>query len=183
MRRLAVAVMLVVLASIAGACRKPEPQAVAAPPASLPRASEFSGTADLLASIERGTFDERVGLTEQLAALKIPPPVDVAFVRGTRVPQEALGELRELAQRLRANPRLRVDLIGCSDPSGPEAVNLRISQARAESVASELETLGVAESQLGEVVGRGESCEVAERVVHVLPELWNGKPQPDADVI
>lgn len=57
--------------------------------------------------------------------------------------------------------------MGCSDPSGPAALNRRISTERAQSVAAALRKLGVPDDRIGKVVGRGEECIVKERAVHV----------------
>lgn len=131
----------------------------------------FSDTAELLEAIEDGTFSERVGSSRIVEVVTLPPRVTVEFVRGTGIPEDQAEELQELAARLKANHRVEVDLIGCSDPSGSELVNLRISRDRAEAVAARLSELGVAEAQLDEVVGRGEACEVQERVVQAIPSL------------
>lgn len=131
--------------------------------------AEFADTLDLLDAIEDGTFAKRAGIAEKLEAATLPDPVKVEFVRGSDVPEDQREGLEALAARLRESEQVVVDLVGCSDPSGPEALNRRISQARAESVASLLLELGVAESQIGEVLGRGEDCEVKKRAVHAIP--------------
>jgi len=155
------------------------PQTV--PEAPAPQDSRFESKADLLRAIESGTFAERADIEDEAeapTALPSPPdvpdPVEIEFVRGTALPSDQRNELRELAAALTSDPRLTVTVVGCSDPPGSEAVNLRISRARAETVAAHLEELGVPAAQLGEVVGRGESCEVPERVVHVSAALRGG---------
>ena len=132
--------------------------------------SEFRSTTDLLRSIEEGTFAERVGTPEPPEPqATVPEAIKIAFVSGSKVPDDQLARLEALAGRLRADTSLRVEVLGCSDPSGSEAVNLRVSRARAESVATKLRGLGVSAQQIAEVVGRGEGCEVQERAVHVTP--------------
>jgi outer membrane protein OmpA-like peptidoglycan-associated protein len=167
------------------ACAREEPAEPFAAQIPHPTADDvpFDSTMELLEAVEERTFAERAGSLEALERraaaqaepeVSVPAPVKVAFVSGTRVPDDARDALRELAARLEAEPRLAVDLVGCSDPSGSREVNLRISQARAEAVAAELEALGARTSQIREVVGRGEGCEVQERAVHVTPALGSG---------
>lgn len=131
--------------------------------------TEFADPLELLEAIERGTFAERMGLTEELAAATLPAPIEVEFVSGTAVPEDQLGEISELASALSGAEGVTLDVIGCSDPSGPEGLNLRISQRRAEAVATRLRELGVKQAAIAEVEGRGEGCDVPERVVHVEP--------------
>jgi len=132
-------------------------------------AGGFDNTLDLLRSIERGTFSERAGLLDEVEEAKLPPPVKIGFVSGTEVPADQQDALHQLAEQLKADRRLAVDLVGCSDPSGSAGLNQRISQARAESVARWLEQLGVQEDQLARVVGRGEQCEQQQRMVLATP--------------
>lgn len=147
-----------------------EPQGpVPAPPSEKLSPGDFADTVDLLHSIERGTFTKRAGLSVEIEEAKLPPPVTIGFLSGTEVPAEQRGALRKLASQLEADRRLAVDLVGCSDPSGSAAVNQRISQARAESVARSLKRLGVNADQLARVVGRGEQCEQKQRMVLATP--------------
>jgi outer membrane protein OmpA-like peptidoglycan-associated protein len=99
----------------------------------------------------------------------IPEAIEVAFVSGAVVPADQVAKLETLARRLRQDASLSVDIVGCADPSGPKDMNLRISEARARAVASQLRSLGVSEEQISSVVGRGEDCEVQERAAHVAP--------------
>lgn len=136
---------------------------------------EFGSTLDLLRSIERGTFTKRAGLIDEIEEAKLPPPLTIDFVSGTQVPADQQPALRKLARQLEADRHMAVDLVGCSDPSGSAALNRRISQARAESVARRLEQLGVGKDQLGEVVGRGEQCEQQQRMVLATPIYPQGE--------
>lgn len=148
------------------ACPEPEPVAVPEPPPLVQETdTPFEDPSDLLESIEEGTFAEEVGIVEEIEAVRLPAPITVEFVRGTAVPADQEDEIRQLAEALQTNERFQVDLTGCSDPPGSEALNRRISQARANSVAARLEALGVPSEQLGEVVGRGEDCEEPQRAV------------------
>lgn len=162
-----VAAVLALLLGIA--CRESEPVEVPSPPPE--HETGFKDPMALLDSIKEGTFAQRVGLKQQLEALKPPDPVQIDFGDGTRVPQSQQPKIEKMVKELGANPDLRVDLIGCSDPSGSEALNRRVSQARAEAVADRLRAWKVPSRQLGKVVGRGESCEQQERMVEIRPFL------------
>lgn len=52
--------------------------------------------------------------------------------------EESIDELQTVAQLMRENPSLRVELSAHTDDTGSEGFNLRLSQARAESVANYL---------------------------------------------
>jgi OOP family OmpA-OmpF porin len=108
------------------------------------------------------------------AARTVPDPVEIDFTSGTEVPADQAAKLEALAETLGKRDDIEVELIGCSDPSGPATVNLAISKDRAASVAAMLRELGVAEDQIGAVDGRGESCSPQTRTVHVTPALRNG---------
>jgi outer membrane protein OmpA-like peptidoglycan-associated protein len=56
--------------------------------------------------------------------------------------------LQDVAQSLAANPEVRVQVSGHTDARGSRALNLRLSQARAEAVRNFLVAHGVAPSQL-----------------------------------
>ena len=139
-------------------------------PAFSQRPSEFEDTWDLVRAIEDGSFAKRADLRDELAAVKpLPDAIRVPFVSGTEVPEEEHGRLERFAELIRSEPDIALRVIGCSDPPGSSALNLRISKQRAESVAAELEQLGIAEERFEQVVGRGEECETPERAVNVVP--------------
>jgi outer membrane protein OmpA-like peptidoglycan-associated protein len=141
-------------------------------PAPERKESGFRSLSDLLRSIEHGTFTKRAGTLEP--EVIVPEAVKITFVSGTKVPDDEMAKLKTFASRLSPNASRKIDIVGCSDPSGSEAVNLRVSKARAESVASQLRNLGVSGEQIGQVVGRGEGCEVQERAVHITPVFHEG---------
>jgi outer membrane protein OmpA-like peptidoglycan-associated protein len=129
--------------------------------------SEFRSLSDLLRSIEDGTFSERAGTLEPRTT--VLQAITITFVSGTEVPNDQMVKLKTFAGLISPDASLRIEIVGCSDPSGSEAVNRKVSKARAESVASQLRSLGVSGEQIGHVVGRGEDCEVQERAVHITP--------------
>jgi outer membrane protein OmpA-like peptidoglycan-associated protein len=178
--RIRVSIAILALGALACPSQElpPPPQSLTAPAREdLP----FASQEELVRAIADGTFAERAGLTEAVEAAAAPPepppPVKIEFVSGTDVPADQQDELRELAERLKGDDRLVVDLIGCSDPSGPAGLNKRISDSRARSVAAWLREQGVAEGRIGEVVGRGEECEVQERAVNAVLRFSQQEPE------
>ena len=161
---------LCVCAAAMDGCADPAPRSMPDSPVPAPKESEFASAMDLLEAIQDGTFAESAGLAEELVAPKLPSRVKIEFVGGAAFPEDQAPELRDLAARLESNERVKLEIIGCSDPSGPAAVNRQISQRRAESVASRLLELGVSEDRFDDVAGRGEACDPPERVVHVIPQ-------------
>lgn len=132
------------------------------------RAPDYESASELVRAIGDGTFTG--GLAEaEAAGPAVPAPLVVPFVSGTEPPADQLPALEALAEAVAAEPRLQVRIVGCSDPEGPDDANQKLSQARAESIAALLQGSGVGSDQIAEVVGRGEGCEVQERVVHVTP--------------
>ncbi|WP_414713957.1 OmpA family protein [Sphingomonas sp.] len=72
----------------------------------------------------------------------------------------AVEKLRPLAGYLRANPGIRVAIIGHTDSRGSDAHNQNLSERRAESVRSAFDQMGVTRARF-RVEGRGEGEPVA----------------------
>ncbi|MFP4137986.1 MAG: OmpA family protein [Halomonas sp.] len=72
----------------------------------------------------------------------------------------AESELNEVADTLNDNPEVRVTIAGHTDSVGSNEYNLGLSEERAASVASYLESQGVAEDRM-RTVGYGEERPVA----------------------
>lgn len=72
----------------------------------------------------------------------------------------AIEKLRALADYLRANPGIRVAIIGHTDSRGTDAHNQSLSERRAESVRTAFDQMGVTRARF-RVEGRGESEPVA----------------------
>ncbi|ENP0852033.1 OmpA family protein, partial [Vibrio parahaemolyticus] len=70
------------------------------------------------------------------------------------------ADLESLAKQLTQYPEDKVQIVGHTDSSGPEAYNQRLSEHRAQAVADYLKRMGIAESRLM-VMGQGESHPVA----------------------
>lgn len=61
---------------------------------------------------------------------------------------ESIVVLNELASYLKANPAARFEIGGHTDSDGDDAMNLRLSEARAEAVRKQLVRMGAADAQL-----------------------------------
>lgn len=72
----------------------------------------------------------------------------------------AIARLKPLADYLRANPGVRVRIVGHTDSRGSDAHNQQLSERRAESVRIAFDGLGVTRARF-RVEGRGESQPVA----------------------
>jgi outer membrane protein OmpA-like peptidoglycan-associated protein len=157
----------------AAACQlEPEDRApIPAGPAFTQPKSDFQDTWAIVRAIGDGTFAERTGIRADLEAMEpLPETLRIEFESGTQVPSSQRDRLKAFADTIRGDADVSLRIVGCSDPSGSEALNQRISQQRAESVAAALEKLGVDEGRFDAVIGRGEDCAVKERVVNVTPQ-------------
>lgn len=88
-------------------------------------------------------------------------PSDVTFgFDSAELRSEFRGTLGEVAQTLQEFPNTTVDVVGHADATGPDDYNLRLSQRRADTVASFLASRGVIRERLL-TQGMGESQPVA----------------------
>lgn len=78
----------------------------------------------------------------------------------TELDAASRAALDEAVPVLRANARLRLDVVGHTDSTGPESYNQGLSERRAQAAIDYLVSRGVDGSQLN-AVGRGESQPVA----------------------
>lgn len=87
---------------------------------------------------------------------------EVLFESGstTLSPSQRL-QLQPFLDRLKQYPETVVEISGHTDSKGSEAVNQRLSEQRAQSVANYLISKGVAPERITRVVGYGESLPVA----------------------
>ncbi|MDN4697325.1 OmpA family protein [Vibrio parahaemolyticus] len=70
------------------------------------------------------------------------------------------ADLESLAEQLTQYSEDKVQIVGHTDSTGPEAYNQRLSERRAQAVADYLKRMGIAESRLT-VMGQGESHPIA----------------------
>ena len=66
---------------------------------------------------------------------------------------------------LKKNADCHVDILGYTDRSGGDAINVPLSQKRAQSVADYLSSCGVSKSQLKNVEGKGSQDEIENKTV------------------
>lgn len=102
-----------------------------------------------------------------------PPPAPFPDVRllfgaeSTALPPQAAALLAPVLERLRAQPGVRVTIVGSADESGALARNRRLARGRAEAVAGYLAARGVARTRLDLVSlepGRGATAAERERL-------------------
>ncbi len=112
-----------------------------------------STEARLLSSIEANT---PIGRETWYELDRITFETDSATLR-----PQSREQLSNIAAILQAYAPVRLKIGGYTDNSGDAATNLRLSQARAETVLNELRTMGIAASRL-EAEGYGQAHPVAD---------------------
>lgn len=75
------------------------------------------------------------------------------------------NDLAKFSQVLKNNTDCHVDIYGYTDRSGGDAINVPLSQQRAQSVASYLISCGVSGAQLQNIVGKGSQDEIENKNV------------------
>lgn len=78
------------------------------------------------------------------------------------------NDLAKFSKVLKNNSDCHVDIYGYTDRSGNDAINVPLSQKRAESVANYLNSCGVSNAQLQNVVGKGSQDEIENKRVSQL---------------
>lgn len=93
--------------------------------------------------------------------LVVNMPQDVLFATDSAsLRPDLISDLEAVAQNLTTYPNSRIEVIGHTDDTGSAAYNMDLSQRRASSVASVLQSRGVPPSRLS-AYGRGEDAPVA----------------------
>ncbi len=86
---------------------------------------------------------------------------DVLFELGqTELQPGARTNLEDVVDLLQTEPERRIRIEGHTDSTGPASVNMRISQARADSVRDELVAMGIQADRV-QAVGMGEEFPIA----------------------
>lgn len=67
-------------------------------------------------------------------------------------------QLRDMARQASADPGARIQIVGHTDTSGPEAFNLGLAERRAQAVRDYLEKQGVSSNTIESVTGMGEAA-------------------------
>lgn len=74
---------------------------------------------------------------------------------------ESMGEINAIVKILKETPGLKVEVSGHTDTDGDDASNLKLSEARANTVKNQLVSMGIDASRLA-VKGYGETKPIAE---------------------
>jgi outer membrane protein OmpA-like peptidoglycan-associated protein len=94
--------------------------------------------------------------------LKVNVPADAGFASGSaQINTRLYAPLDRLAQGVLENPNETVMIVGHTDSSGDDAINLPLSRNRALSVRNYLVSRGISESRI-QTAGRGAADPVAD---------------------
>lgn len=118
-------------------------------------------TENLLVQAAYLRSDRLIQSLQDKFAREVPDTVNFDFNRAT-LDAEARGILQRQAAWLKANPDVRLRVIGHTDRVGSERYNDRLGLVRARAVVRYLVSLGVARNRLDAVVSRGEREPVVE---------------------
>jgi outer membrane protein OmpA-like peptidoglycan-associated protein len=109
----------------------------------------------------RAQLGSGVGLVNTGSQLIVNLPQDILFATGSATLTPTLiGDLQDVARSLNTYPNSTVQVVGHTDNVGDAAFNQRLSEQRAQSVASVLISSGVAPARI-QIVGRGENQPIA----------------------
>ncbi|XZF14200.1 DUF937 domain-containing protein [Chitinophagaceae bacterium MMS25-I14] len=86
---------------------------------------------------------------------------EVQFVKGITYRKGAEQEINNIAAILKAYPSVKIKIGGYTDNTGPDAVNVRLSQERADKVNTDLGKAGVS-TQLEKAEGYGPQFPIAD---------------------
>ncbi|MGF1706854.1 OmpA family protein [Enterovibrio baiacu] len=93
----------------------------------------------------------------EIVALNAMNELHILFANNSSViPPSFNGEVRQLATFMKTFPATRVELKGYASPTGSDAHNIALSQARAASVRDALTRQGIQKSRI-KIIGYGES--------------------------
>lgn len=75
------------------------------------------------------------------------------------------NDLAKFSTVLKNNSDLHIDIYGYTDRSGGDAINVPLSQKRAQSVADYLMSCGVSSAQFKNITGKGSQDEIEDKAV------------------
>ena len=102
-----------------------------------------------------------VGLVNTGSQLIVTMPQDILFATGSATLTPTLiGDLQDVARSINKYPDTTVQVVGHTDNVGDAGFNQRLSEQRAQSVASVLLGAGVSASRV-QTIGRGENSPIA----------------------
>lgn len=137
---------------------------ISLPPGEYTYAVSYQGYSDKLGTLSIGAGEEVV-ISFSLRGREPTTTVGISFRSGqAELLSESHQALESIAQFLKENPELRLEIQGHTDSQGNESFNLDLSQRRAEAVRSYLvEELGIEADRLS-AKGYGESSPVADNL-------------------
>ncbi|KGF18595.1 membrane protein [Prevotella sp. S7-1-8] len=112
---------------------------------------------------------EKVTDANGLKAVKVTFDSDILFdLNRASLNNASKNQLAKFSKVLKKNTYCHVAIYGYTDRSGNDAINVPLSQKRAQGVADYLNACGVSRSQFKNVEGRGSQDEIEnKRVSHV----------------
>ena len=117
------------------------------------------------AQVENAKVEE-VTDNNGLKAVKVTFDSGILFpTNGYTLNSSSKTSLAKFSQVLKGNSDCHVDIYGYTDRSGGDAINVPLSQKRAQSVADYLTSCGVASSQLQNIIGKGSQDEIEDKKV------------------
>ncbi len=128
------------------------------------RVLDGDGTREILRIVHDTVYVDRVVEVEKPVVRSgqtyLP---SVGFERGSDVIDEATyaNELAAILAYLKENPNTTIDIYAYADHTGSEALNLDLTQRRAEALRSYLLAHGIAPSRIGQVVGKGKDTSLS----------------------
>lgn len=121
--------------------------------------------AETAAQVENARV-EQVTDANGLKAVKVTFDSGILFpLNGSALNTSSKNELAKFSSVLKNNADCYVDIYGYTDRSGNDAINVPLSEKRANSVANYLSSCGVSRSQLQKVVGKGSQDEIENKRV------------------
>lgn len=109
---------------------------------------------------------EEVTDANGLKAVKVTFDSGILFATNkSALSASSKNDLAKFSQVLKNNSDCHVDIYGYTDRSGGDAINVPLSQQRAQSVASYLTSCGVSDAQMQNIVGKGSQDEIEDKNV------------------